>query len=286
MRKYTMDNLKFKITLLCALLYIISCTLYIHPAYAQSSSLDITNSYDLADPNIVNGDILSFTDKGLVRTDASTEEAIFGVVVQDAMVTIIEDGKNQTPTVRSGVAKVNVTAINGPIKKGDHISASKQPGKGQKMDPNQTISLGTALEDFDGTNTSDGDGTSLSSADSSEVKLGKIMVSIKIESLSTAKTTTDTTQFLGSIGKVLLKNINNPDKFGDTMKLLISGAIVIMGFLIGFVTFTRTVPKGIEAIGRNPLAKNLIYFAVGLNIFFTLATILIAIGIALVILKL
>ncbi|MDO8638960.1 MAG: hypothetical protein Q7R43_05265, partial [Candidatus Daviesbacteria bacterium] len=64
-----------------------------------------------------------------------------------------------------------------------------------------------------------------------------------------------------------------------------AGMIVLVGFLISFFAFSRSLPKAIEAIGRNPLARSSIYFSIGVNILFAILTLAIAVIAAIIIVR-
>jgi F0F1-type ATP synthase membrane subunit c/vacuolar-type H+-ATPase subunit K len=55
---------------------------------------------------------------------------------------------------------------------------------------------------------------------------------------------------------------------------------------LGFVFFGRVVARGVEAMGRNPLAGSLIAVSVVFNLILTVVIMLVGLGIAYLILKL
>ena len=113
----------------------------------------------------------------------------------------------------------------------------------------------------------------------------KIPVALKIEfaELSGARTPS---RLFDSVNTALFANVKDPSKVAEIFRYVAAGAIVLASFAFGFFTFSRSVPKAIEAIGRNPLAEKAILFSVIINIFFTIITAAVGIFAAVLILRL
>ncbi len=262
-------------------LYPIPYTLY--PAHAQESQgIEVTSVYDIADKDTAEGDIVKATDQGLIRTTLGFDNKIFGVVADQPLLvyrTTEATGEAQTkPVVRSGIAQVNVTSLNGPIKYGDYITSSSVAGKGQKASESGYV-LGVALAAFDGTGNQTVDGPK------GKVAVGKIPVAIRIE-YAEISNPRFITRLFSFVGTAFLENINDPKKFGDTVRFVAAAMVVLLSFTFGFLTFSRSILKSIEAIGRNPLAKNTIQFSIILNIILLLASGLIGVVASILIIKL
>lgn len=95
------------------------------------------------------------------------------------------------------------------------------------------------------------------------------MVALRIEyaEISTARSVVRLLEYFNA---ALFRNIQNPEKFIQVLRYIGATMVVMMAFLISFITFSRSIPKGVEAIGRNPLASKAILFSIALNILFTL----------------
>ena len=52
-------------------------------AWAQIKSVEVSDTYELADPDAKGGDILVLTDKGLVRSSIDYDAKMFGVVQEN-----------------------------------------------------------------------------------------------------------------------------------------------------------------------------------------------------------
>ncbi len=143
--------------------------------HAQNQGLEVTAVYEITDTDAIEGDILVVTDKGLVRAEKSFDNKMFGII-QDQPILIYQnkDIKGK-PVIRSGVATVNVTTLNGPIKYGDYITSSTIRGKGQKASESGYV-LGIAIGAFDGANA-----TEQVDGPNGKVALGKVPIAVRIE---------------------------------------------------------------------------------------------------------
>lgn len=231
---------------------------------AALGAAEVTNSFQLADTGAVDGDIVINATDGLRRTDLPADVRIFGVVQKNPIIVIRPVGGGQEPIVRSGVANVNVISANGVINKGDYITSSEVRGKGQRA-TKSGYTLGVALAPLTGNE-------------------GQIPVAVKIEYTEIASART-LARLFDFIGAAFFKDVREPGKFVEIMRNIIAGLVVIVSFSFAFITFSRSVPKAIEAIGRNPLARRFIYLSMMFNIALIIGTILFGIVAAIVILR-
>lgn len=259
-------------------LIVIFTALAVPFVFAQSDSTDISYVYSIADEKAENGDIL-ITDKeqGIVRAKTPYDIHLFGVLQGQPLMVYRRIDNQGKPVSRNGTAQVNVTTLNGPINAGDYITSSEIPGKGQKATQSGYV-MGVAL-----TPLAENEGTSLD-YQNKKLSSGKIAVALKIE-YAELTTPRSASQLFSSFNSALFQNVQDPNKFVQVLRYLAAALTVIISFGIGFLTFSRSIPKGIEAIGRNPLAEKAIIFSIALNIFFTILTALIGIAVAVVILR-
>lgn len=258
--------IKLLAVLIAGFSYLTAYPLPLTPVYAQQS-MDFAVSYDVSDSEAISGDILISTDKGLVRATTPYANKLFGVLQDKPLISIQVSGEtNQKPIARSGAVNVNVTTEGGEIKQGDYITSSAKPGKGQKAQTSGYV-IGTAL----------------ASLEPGQIE-GQIPVAIKVEfaELDKAQSTSRIANYFGSS---LLQNVKDPEKFASLVRFIVAGSIALLGFLIGFLAFSRSIPTSIEAIGRNPLAQKSILAAVVLNITLTIITTIVGIVAAFFILK-
>lgn len=270
MRKFTI--------FLSFLLYIVHSTLYIAPVFAQNQGLNAASVYEIADTDATQGDILKATDTGLVRTDKGFDNKMFGVIADKPVLVLRNNDVKGKPVIRDGVATVNITTLNGAIKYGDYITSSSIAGKGQKASESGYV-LGIALTAFSGEGTEQVDGPN------GKVAAGKIPVAIRVE-YAELTNPRFAGRLFGFIGSSFLENVNDPKKFGNVVRYIAAGLVVLLSFTFGFLTFSRSIVKSIEALGRNPLAKNTIQLSMLINITLLVVTGIIGIVASILIIKL
>lgn len=251
-------------------LFVLVCTFYIvHsvfilPAYAQIKGTEVASVYDVKDTEAVPGDILISTNEGLTRANQAYDTKIFGIIDQTPVLVYRRVDNTGQPVVRSGVVEVNVTNVNGAIKYGDYVTSSEIPGKGAKAGESGYV-IGIALADFDQEN-------------------GKIPVAIRIE-FAELSNPRNLGRLFGFLGTSFLSNVKDPRQFGTVMRYIGAGIIVLMSFIFSFLTFSRSISKSVEALGRNPLAKNAIQLSILTNIILMVGTVLLGVAAAFIIIK-
>lgn len=210
-----------------------------------AGSLGVAETYKISDSEAVDGDVLSNSSGSFERATKEYDGNLFGILADEPLVSLRTAGEDQKPIVRSGITMVNVISSNGPIKNGDYLTSSTTPGKAMKA-TNSGYVLGIALEDLTGNE-------------------GKISVAVKIEyaELTAPRSANRLFEYLG---KSFLANAKDPEKFGMVVRYIAAGLVLLSSFSFGFITFSKSLPKGVEAIGRNPLAKNTIYLSMALNV--------------------
>lgn len=242
-------------------------------------AFDITSTFPVDDTSAVSGDILSnVSGKGLVRSNVSYDNRIFGVINDDATSVFrkINPGPNDRPVSNSGELTVNITDFNGKISKGDYITSSPISGKGMKANLSGYV-IGIALADpksgaqvnFQGKNYT-----------SSTVD---VQLRIEFAELSTARSSS---RFLETLNSAFFRSIQDPEKFTLVIRYIIAGVIAILAFGLSFLAFSRSVTKGIEAMGRNPLARQSIQLSIILQVGLTIVTLVGALLLSFLIIRL
>ena len=266
----------FKLSIILSLaLYAIPYTLYPIPTLAQYQGVEVNSVFKLSDAQAVNGDILSLNDSGIVRSTLTADNRLLGVLQTEPLAVNQDIDKLGTPITRNGTATVRVSNLSGEIKAGDYITSSEIPGVGQKALRSGYV-IGMALNTF-----STGQPQTFQNK---QVQVGTIPVAVRIEyaEISSARGINRLFNYLTS---AIFRDIQSPEQVNQALKYILATIIALTSFLIGFLTFTRSIPKSIESIGRNPMAKNAIYMSVIINITFTLVTTVIGIVAALLILR-
>lgn len=262
-------------------LYLLLNTYYLIPiTYAQApEGIEVTALYPIADTEAVDGDILTAGGDGLSRSSIGFDNKMFGILQEKPLLVYRIRSSDGKPVVRGGIAQVNVTTFDGPIKYGDYITSSSIPGKGQKASESGYI-LGVALAEFSGEGAEQ-----IPDPLGGTVSVGKIPVAIKIE-YAELTNPRFAGRLFGFVGQSFLENIKDPKQLGLVIRYIAAGLIILLTFTFGFLTFSRSVAKSVEAIGRNPLAKSTIQVSMIINIVLLVVTGLIGIVASILIIRL
>ena len=255
---------------LIPLLFMILFVLFLFPnnIFAQStqeSESDFSGfavTLALSEKNVPVGAIISNTDNGYSRSSIEYDGGVYGVVSKTPAIGL-ENIPNTglTYVVYSGPTMVDVSTSNGEIKKNDFITSSKTPGVGIKATQNGFV-LGIALEDYSG----------------NENKKILVNVSPHYNAFLNAAVSRNIFSILGNARQsAYLSPI-------EAFRYLIAALVALLAFILGFAYFGRVAQKGIEAVGRNPLAGRFIEFSVILNILLTGLIIVVGLGVAYLIL--
>jgi hypothetical protein len=236
----------------------------VSPVSAQLSSSGIAISTPVADANAQDGDIICTYETGNVRCDREYDTSIYGVI-SDNPAAAVEDEEleNARLVISSGVATVRVSSLNGNITEGDFVTTSERAGIGMRADRNGYV-LGMALETYESGDTE---------------AIGRIQVMVNIH--PTGSLTGSRGNLLQFIREGLAVPIFDPV---ESLRYILAVAIVLISFTLGMIYFGRASRAGIEAIGRNPLAKRVIQLTVVMNITLTIVIVLVGLGLAYLIL--
>ncbi|TSC73260.1 MAG: Uncharacterized protein G01um101470_186 [Parcubacteria group bacterium Gr01-1014_70] len=191
------------------------------------------------------GDIISLIDGRYTLSGEAYDPSVAGVVVNNPTLVVGNIRNDQSYIiVSSGVVLVRVSTIAGPIRAGDYITTSAIPGIGVKADQFGII-IGTALEDYDNTNTEE---------------IHSIAVNLDI----------------GTYG--LLTNLTSNPRVA--FRYVLAFVVAAASIIAGFVYFGKVARSGVESIGRNPLAARLIYAGVFFHLLLTVGIMLLGVLIA------
>jgi len=225
--------------------------------FAQVDSSSFAHIVPIAG-DVQNGDIICTYSTGIEACNREYDPALLGVYTQTPGVVINDsDIENGKAISSDGIAQVRVT---GPISQGDLVTTSETPGVGKKASANGYV-LGVALDTLDG----------------SDVQ--RIQVLINIHPATTIAGAR------GNLIQFIRKGISVPVfQPLESLRYLLAVVIIVVSFTLGLVYFGRASRTGIEAIGRNPLAKRVIQLTIMLNIVLTLVIVLVGLAIAYMIL--
>jgi len=232
--------------------------------HAQSKSVGTAISIPIVDKNVKDGNIIASLPKGYGLTATAYDSNMYGVYTESPAIFLQNtDDPQAKPVTTSGKVYVLVSSINGNIKKNDFITTSTILGVGQKANRNGMI-LGTALQDYSSSN---------------QKAIGKILVAVNPH--FNAAFVEDKTNILE-----VLRNASDPSTLTQltSLRYVLAVGIVLISFVIGFIYFGRVTSKGVEALGRNPLASRTIQLNLILNLILMVVIIAVGLGIGYMIL--
>lgn len=263
--------LKIKVEMSKKLLLFFALTLFLFCASAgvvsaQDAALTgVAISTTVKDTDVPTGSIICSEKDGYALCAAEYSASLYGVSNDTPALAVDTQAAGTHLVVTSGNAKVRVTSEDGDIKVGDFITSSTTPGVGKLATKNGYV-LGIAQEDY-----SSGDKTAV----------GEITVSISIH--PTIGASDSGTNLLSSFRQGLFSASISPLA---TLRYFLAAAMVIAGFVLGFIYFGRIAKAGVEAIGRNPLSSATIEAGLILHIILTIVIVGAGVGIAYMILVL
>lgn len=218
---------------------------------AQVGSSGVAIWIPILGDDIEDGSVICSQGEGYFPCNQEYLSSMVGVIVDNPAVAFeganIEDAR---PVVSGGSVVVRVTAENGPIEAGDLVTSSTIPGVAMLAGHNGFV-LGTALESF---------------APPEPDQQGLILISINIH--PTVELSDARVSLLSTLRQGLAFPLLSP---AASLRYLLAFAIVVIGFVLGFMYFGRVAKTGLEAIGRNPLASRSIRFGIFLNVLLGIA---------------
>ncbi len=233
----------------------------------ETVSYGVAQIVEIPDEDVAPALIVGTSKDGFYLPTKEYDENIYGVVAELPAITFIdtEDYAQQQQVVTTGNALLQVSTANGPIAEGDPITTSGVKGIGMKATSPGMV-VGTAMEPFN-------------SDDPNEI--GKINIKVEVHFFSLDQIN----QSIFDVFKLSLFTAANeqPPVF---FKYFTAGLVVIGSILLGFYFFGRVAAKGVDALGRNPLASRMIQLGIIINVVITVATIASGLIIAIIILRL
>ncbi len=259
--------MKFKLFSFLIVIFIFDFyILHFRVAWAQEISSGIAIAIPIMDAQVVDGSIISATDKGYVLSNEPYDPTIYGVVTEKPAVSfeLATASANMYPVITSG--KVFVRVAGGQIKKGDFVTSSKTPGVGQKGDSSGYI-LGTALEDWQG----------------DQQKTGLILVAVAPKYNTAVSSSGRGINLLTNVKSAASSPFLTPL---TSLRYLLAVVVTAVSFFGSFWYFGRFGKTGIEALGRNPLAAKTITMGIIFNLLLTVVILLAGLFLAYLILVL
>ncbi len=251
--------------------------------FAQIPLFNLARTLTIEDNDAADGDIVSLTknNESLTRSAKTFDERMYGVLVFKPV--MVYRTLPTLPVVRQGDAYVNVTTLGGAIEVGDFVTSSPIPGKGQKAEGLAGYMLGVAITGFDGNGA-----TASAEFQGKTYPMGQVKVTVGIGPASPVITKAAGGIFgtLKQLATAIMFNISTSKQAERIIRYILAVLIAIVIIYVSYRTFGRNVTKGIEAIGRNPLAKASIQAMITLNIILLAITVIAGVALALVVISL
>ena len=202
------------------------------------------------DTAIPAGSIIVISDGQYKAADTTYSSQMYGVVVDAPAIEYRNTSdSSQRPVIITGQAVVRVSSANGVIVKGDYLTSSQNPGVAVKSVQSGYV-LGMALENHE---------------DNNPDNIGTIPVKVAINFAVVEEA--PSANLLQNVRKAFSSPTLAPL---ESFRYLLAAIIALIAFGLGFAYFGRVAYRGVEAIGRNPLARAAIQFSVVMNLGFTL----------------
>lgn len=235
--------------------------------YAQDLATlsGVATNLEIADEAAEAGDIMAIGPEGLRRSSVANDAQMYGVIAAEPILSVEPKTENTKALVSWGVAAVKISTQDGPVGIGDYVTSSVSPGIATKA-TRSGYALGKALASYDDTR-----------------GVGRIPVEVNIGYYNLFPSGAG--GLAASLADALRAGLADPSSF----QLLVRYALALM---IGLITaavssfaFIRFVNTGLEAIGRNPLAKRTILYGMVLSTLSVLVLAISGLGIAAVIIN-
>lgn len=191
------------------------------------------------------------------------DASVYGVTAISPAI-VFATASGTMPVVTQGTTKVQVTAANGPITRGDILTTATSSGTAMRADLSDDAVFAVALEGF-GNATTSATGTILAQVGVDDAR------ALQLARRDTAKQSVIAASSTDAAGTKMVSYTRD----------IIAAIIAIGGLLFILYSFRSTLSKGVVSIGRNPRARtSIITLAFG-NIIFALLLCAVVIFIAL-----
>ena len=213
----------------------------------------ISQGYSTAD-KLAQGSIVSLKDNTsdtVVAATISNVNNILGVVINtdNSLLSISNTKENQVLVATNGTAAVLVSDINGPIKRGDQITASPISGVGMKASGN-VRTIGAAQNDLNG-------GTKQTykekSGQEKSVNIGEVSVLVNVSYYFKEPNKTIIPSAIQNVANSLA------GKEVSSLPILVSVAIFFVTLIVVVSIIYSMIRSSIISVGRNPMSQSAVY---------------------------
>jgi len=225
------------LVVLSSLIFLAS--LLTRPVLAQGLE-QIAVNVEIEDFEVQEGMVVSVKEGKYSLAKADYDQGVYGVIVSDPALTLNKTSSTTQALVTNGQAQVLVSKKNGEIKTGDLVTTSKDKGIAQKATRSGHV-LGKALSNFP-------DGKS------SETGLIPVLININYNQVS-AQSESLTQAGIDEVAKKI-STVFLTGNLAGIFKYLFAILLGAISFFLGLNHFVRSNRTAVEAIARNPLAKD------------------------------
>jgi hypothetical protein len=223
-------------------------------AAGTSSSSAISQEYQTNSKDITSGELLSLSASGSAIVEAANStnaSRLIGITSNKSLVELSGKNVSNVEVVVSGTAEALVSDINGPVKVGDKITASPVSGVGMKAG-SSSETVGIAQADLSSVQTvsKSVDGTNGKKVD---IKIGLLPVAVSVAYYSIGASTGTASSFVPPFLQTIANKLTG--KQVSPLRVLVSTALLVMGFFAAAFMLSVAIRSGIISIGRNPLAE-------------------------------
>lgn len=191
------------------------------------------------------------TQDQVVAARTSNVDNLFGVVIENesSLLSVTNGQPDQVQVATSGTVPVLVSDINGPIKRGDHITASPIAGIGMKANGNVRV-IGIAQEDMkNGKKQTYKD----KSGNEESVTLGEVSSLINVAYFFKEPEKTIIPSAIQNVANSLA------GREVSTLPVIVSGAIFLITIIVVVSIIYSMIRSSIISVGRNPMSQSAIY---------------------------
>jgi hypothetical protein len=234
---------------------VLSISAYILFTPFASALTAVSQSYKV-DKKLPVGSLVSLKINSADEVEATSlenVESLFGVVItaDSSMLSLTREDTNQAMVTTNGIANVLVSNANGPIKKGDHVTASPIAGVGMRANANIRI-IGIAQADL---KESDQNKQTYKDKEGVEhtVTLGQIPILVNVSYFFKEPEKTIIPSAIQNVANALA------GRQVSTLPILISAAIFIVTIIVVTVIIYSMIRNSIISVGRNPMSQAAVY---------------------------
>lgn len=200
------------------------------------------------------GSIVSLEDNStdtVIAADSSSVDNLLGVVISSgsSLLNLSSGQDGQVQIATDGTLPVLVSDINGPIERGDHVTASPVKGVGMLATANVRV-IGIAQGSMSNTKKQD---YKTANGEAKTMTIGEVPVLVNVAYYFKEPDKT--------VVPAAIQNVANSlaGKDVGTVPILISGAIFLIMLIIVASLIYSMIRSSIISVGRNPLSQSAIY---------------------------